>query len=174
MTCVRLLCNAHRILDGINNVLYDEREPLFYKVRQAKTPWSLWCRERVQNYIWVSDYLFELLDEYKIRYEKNHRILSFRKKEVGIPFLLQSPPHKLKEYEWINPPLTIPDGYEQLYRNSIGYDFEINLIDIVNLNRYFYKFSLQYVSPYEEGIHYNHPFWLQKEREFQTMIMGND
>jgi hypothetical protein len=174
MVCVRLLCNAHRILDGIKYVLYDEREPCFYKVKQIKNPWSKWCRESVQNYLWISDYLFALLDEYKIRFNKKHRILSFRKNEVGIPFLLQSPPHRLKEYEWTNPPLTIPAEYVYLYRDSIKYKFENYLIDIVNINRYFYKLSMQYFKPYEEGAHYNHPSWLQDHRQFQKIINGND
>jgi|SRR5271157_1931756 len=154
MNCVRILCNAHRILDGNKYVLYDEREPLFYKVKQIKNPWSKWCRETVQNYLWISDYLFHLLDEHKIRLNRKHRIL-----DVGLPFLLQSPPHKLKEYEWTNPPLTIPD--ECLMK---GPSFKVlSLPDIINFYRYFYALSIRHIKPYKVGTH----GWLE-------IIKGND
>jgi hypothetical protein len=159
MNCVRILCNAHRIIDGIKYILYDEREVLFYKIKQIKNPWSKWCRKSVQNYLWISDYLFALLDEYKSRFNKKHRILSFRKKDIGIPFFLQSPPHKLKEYEWTNPPLIIPDNC--LLKHSSLEMF--TLLDIINSYRYLYKLSIPYIAPV-------HP----RTKEFQHTISGND
>jgi hypothetical protein len=162
LDAAHILCNAHRVLDSIKSptrkkyYLPDEREIIFYKEKNIKNSWSVWCRTRVENYIWLSDYLFALLDEYKLRFKKKHRILSFRKIDVGMPFMLQSPPYKLKEYEWTNPPLTIPDGY---IRKKQQTEENFSLVDIVNSYRFFYTHSAQYVKPYVVGTYFNQPVW---------------
>ncbi len=171
---LQLLCNAHRFLDGERYVLMDEREKIFYKVRKLKNPWNIWGRERVENYLWLSDYLFALMEEYKSRFNKPYK--KFRTIEcqnilVNMTFMLQSPPHKLKEYEWTNPPLTIPTGYINLDSSK---NEEYSLVDIVNFYRYFYILSGKYISPYEVGIHSNPPSWLKEDREFHQILKGND
>ena len=174
---VQILCNAHRVLDGIRHRLYDERELIFYKVKKIKSPWSIWCRESLENYFWIEEYLYNLLDEYKERFKKSkkERTVECQKISVKMSYLLQSPPLELKKEKWTNPPLTIPSSYvnlpncqyNPLFEN--GYSFD----DIVKLYRYWYILCAQYIKPYEVGKHNNPPSWLKKDRDLHQMISGN-
>jgi hypothetical protein len=167
----QILCNAHRVLDGIRYCLMDEREHIFYKARNLKDPWSIWCKESLENYFWIEEYLYDLLDEYKNRFKKPHKILSSKKQPVGMSYFLQSPPFNLKDGEWTNPPLTIPNCYKSLELEVFdGYSLQ----NIINSYRCFYILSAQYIRPFEVGKHYNPPDWLKRDRDLQQMLSGNN
>lgn len=53
-----------------------------------------------------------------------------------MPFMLQSPPYRLKEYKWSNPPLTIPEDYK-LFDSQKSLE-EYSLTDIIDSYRHFY------------------------------------
>jgi predicted DNA-binding protein len=121
----QLLSTAHRILDGEMQVkqrlvsgtleqpkyrkhkvwiLPDERQDLMYLATHANHPSAIWVRERVENYLWLVDHFFGLMDEYTFRYGKQHAT-----KKIG--YYLQSPPFNLKEHEFTQPPSAMDSKY---------------------------------------------------------------
>jgi hypothetical protein len=114
----QLLSTAHRVLDGMETVgssktgrkvkrwiLPDAREGIMYAATHINHPSAVWCRQSVENYIWLADHLYALLDEYTYRYEKRHKCSE-------LAYYLQSPPHKLKEYDWTVMPSAMADEYK--------------------------------------------------------------
>lgn len=100
----QLLSTAHRVIDGQQYVdatsgrrikrweLPDSREPVMYKATHINHPSAVWCRTSVENYLWLVDHYFALLNEYTYRYGKVHKC-----SELG--YTLQSPPLGLKEWD---------------------------------------------------------------------------
>jgi hypothetical protein len=114
----QLLSTAHRVIDGIETigksktgrkakrwVLHDSRENILYSATHVNHPSAIWCRQSVENYIWLSDHLFALLEEYTHRYNKQHACSK-------IAIELQSPPFNLKQYEWTPMPSCMLDEYK--------------------------------------------------------------
>ena len=114
----QLLCTAHRFLDGTEYVdatsgrrikrwmLSDARESVLYSATHINHPSAIWCRQSVENYNWLADHLFALLNEYTHRYNKQHKI------EGDISYMLQSPPLNLKEYDATPMPSAMADEYK--------------------------------------------------------------
>lgn len=116
----QLLSTAHRVLDGDERLkLYDSRESVLYKVTHRNHPSAIWTRTSIENYLWLVEHQFALLDEYTHRYGKKH-------KTGELMYLLQSPPHGLRNYEFTEPPCAMPEefiisgdsvmNYRQYYR----------------------------------------------------------
>lgn len=118
----QLLSTAHRMLDGIEYVgrsktgrkkkswvLRDQRELVLYQATHVNHPSAVWCRQSVENYLWLVEHFFALLDEYTYRYGKRHKC-------YDLAYLLQSPPHNLRQYEWTPMPSAMADEYK------VGYD----------------------------------------------------
>lgn len=102
----QLLSTAHRILDGIRYEgksksgrkqttwhFNDARELVLYKATHINHPSAVWARQSVENYNWLVEHFFALMDEYTYRYEKKHKC-----SEGDLAYMLQSPPHNLREY----------------------------------------------------------------------------
>lgn len=115
----QLLSTAHRLLDGVEtqgksatgrNVkrwrLADAREPVLYSATHINHPSAVWCRQSVENYNWLADHMFALLNEYTYRYNKTHKC------EGELSYMLQSPPHNLKEYDMTLMPSAMADEYK--------------------------------------------------------------
>ena len=113
----QLLSTAHRVLDGKEIegksetgrkakrwILPDEREMVMYKATHMNHPSAVWCRTSVENYLWLVEHFFALCDEYTRRYGKVHKCFA-----MGL--YLQSPPHKLKEYDWTPMPSCMDEEY---------------------------------------------------------------
>lgn len=114
----QLLSTAHRVLDGDmfvgktatgRNVkrwkLHDAREDVLYQATHINHPSAVWCRESVENYNWLADHMFALLQEYTYRYEKKHKI------EGELSYMLQSPPNNLKEWPMTKMPSAMAEEY---------------------------------------------------------------
>lgn len=101
----QLLSTAHRVLDGKDNVLGDERDSVLYKATHINHPSAVWVRQSVQNYQWLVDHFFALMAEYTHRYGKEHKCFGY------ISFLLNSPPHNLKEWDWTPMPSCMDAEY---------------------------------------------------------------
>lgn len=113
----QLLSTAHRIIDGTlytdksktgRNVkrwkLHDAREPVVYQATHINHPSAVWCRTSVENYSWLVEHMYALMDEYKYRYHKVHKCLD-------VAYMLQSPPNNLKDYDWTPMPCAMDKSY---------------------------------------------------------------
>jgi hypothetical protein len=101
----QLLSTAHRVLDGTEYVdassgrrikrwmLSDDREPIVYKATHINHPSAVWCRQSVENYNWLVDHFYALMNEYTYRYNKRHKCMG------DLSYKLSSPPFNLKEYD---------------------------------------------------------------------------
>ena len=114
----QLLSTAHRVLDGIEIegksktgrkarrwVLPDSRDGIMYAATHINHPSAVWCRQSVQNYDWLVDHMFALMREYTSRYNKEHKCYG------ELSYVLQSPPHNLKEWDWTPMPSCMAPEY---------------------------------------------------------------
>jgi hypothetical protein len=115
----QLLSTAHRLLDGTQVegtsktgrkakrwILHDGRQDVLYLATHIHHPSAVWCRQSVENYSWLVEHFFALMHEYTHRYTKKHACFG------DLSFMLQSPPHKLKDYDWTNMPCAMADEYK--------------------------------------------------------------
>jgi hypothetical protein len=115
----QLLSTAHRYLDGREVegktktgrkarrwVLNDARESVIYSATHINHPSAAWCRESVENYNWLVEHFFALGSEYTHRYGKVHKCFT-----TDLAYMLQSPPHSLKEYDWTEMPSCMDKQY---------------------------------------------------------------
>jgi hypothetical protein len=113
----QLLSTAHRVMDGIPELaktktgrqtqkwrLADSRDYTIYQAAHVNHPSAVWCRQSVSNYQWLVDHFFGLIEEYKFRYNKNH-------KSEQLAFVLQSPPLNVKKWDWTPMPSCMDTQY---------------------------------------------------------------
>jgi len=130
----QLLSTAHRVIDGEQYEgssasgrkakrwrLPDHRDQIMYQATHVNHPSAVWCRESVENYLWLADHLFALLNEYTYRYGKKHKV-------AELAYYLQSPPLELKAWDWTEPPSAMAPEY-------------IISDDVVENYRNYYKFG---------------------------------
>ena len=113
----QLLSTAHRVLDGemhiekVNGrkhtswILPDARNDVMYQATHMNHPSAVWCRQSVENYIWLVEHFFGLMNEYIHRYKKIHKC------NGELSFMLQSPPFNLKEYDATPMPSCMAEEY---------------------------------------------------------------
>lgn len=132
----QLLSTAHRVLDGEKIVtitqpdklddllsavfknnsfkkprkktiwkLHDSRDSVLYGATHINHPSAIWCRTSVENYNWLVEHLFALMDEYTYRYGKKHKCAG------DISYMLQSPPHNLKDFNFTKMPCAMGEEY---------------------------------------------------------------
>jgi len=120
----QLLSTAHRLLDGreiqlqvevINEegdtktrkkkwwLLNDAREEILYSATHINHPSAIWCRSSIENYNWLVDHFFALMQEYTYRYDKEHKCFG------ELSYMLQSPPKNLQEFDFTTIPSAMPD-----------------------------------------------------------------
>lgn len=102
---MQLLSTAHRVLDGNNNVLPDERNDNLYKCTHKNHPCAIWVRESDEHYLWLFRLSEELLKEYTFRYEKNHASSRL------IPYL-KNLPNNICKNGFVEPPQAMPEEYK--------------------------------------------------------------
>jgi len=122
----QLLSTAHRILDGkeiqlqfqieqedgsikTRNkkvwLLGDSRDTVLYSATHINHPSAIWARTSVENYNWLADHFYALMEEYTYRYEKHHKCFG------ELSYMLQSPPKNLQEFDMT----TIPSAMDTKY-----------------------------------------------------------
>ncbi len=114
----QLLSTAHRVLDGQEIIgtspsgrkqkqwkLYDARETVLYKATHINHPSAVWIRQNVENYNWLVEHFFALLDEYTYRYDKKHKCMG------ELSFQLCTPPKNLEYAELTPPPSCMDEKY---------------------------------------------------------------
>ncbi len=116
----QLLCTAHRILDGRmiagksktgrnvkRFVLDDQRDSVLYVATHVNHPSAVWARQSVENYNWLYEHFYALGQEYTYRYNKKHKCF-----DGDMSYMLQSPPHNLREYDMTLMPSAMADEYK--------------------------------------------------------------
>ena len=122
----QLLSTAHRVLDGEQKVsqrlvpgtlenpkyrkhtswvLPDARNDVMYAATHINHPSAVWCRTSIRNYDWLVDHFYALMREYNHRYNKSHKCYG------ELSYMLQSPPHNLKAWEWTEMPSCMAEEY---------------------------------------------------------------
>ena len=115
----QLLSTAHRLLDGTleagksktgRNVkrwrLNDARDSVIWQATHVNHPSAIWCRTSVENYLWLVDHFYALMEEYTHRYGKVHKC------KGDLSYMLQSPPHGLRDFDWTPMPSAMADEYK--------------------------------------------------------------
>jgi hypothetical protein len=98
----QLLYSAHWVLDP--SVLPE----LSYKLAHKNHPCSIWVRESLSNYMWLSELGYWLCQEYRFRYgNKTH------KTESHLEWLRAYPPSGLKDLGITEIRLAMPVEYKQ-------------------------------------------------------------
>lgn len=87
-----------------------------YKPTHVNHPCSIWARATRTNYLWLLSHHEAMLDEYTLRYGKEHKTsLHFNAWEAGALFIPEGP---LTDFAQAMPvELKIPDDPVQAYRN---------------------------------------------------------
>ena len=126
----QLMSTAHRLLDGALYLdktangrsikrwkLDDHREPILYKASHINHPSAIWVRSNMDHYRWLYDLFYQLIGEYKYRYDwKTHKT-----EELLMPLL--DAPRNIPIVDWVEPPQAMPDTVKvpgdsiQAYRN---------------------------------------------------------
>ena len=136
----QMLCTAHRVLDG-GKVEYqkktpkgkfrkatkwqlpDRRDDKLYRATHINHPCSIWCRETVENYMWLHALTVALCDEYYHRYGKHHKVPRQHKVQAsGMLDLLATPPRNIPCGGLTPFAIAMPDQYKvddviQSYKN---------------------------------------------------------
>jgi len=126
----QLLSTAHRVIDGKEQqgvtktgrkkkiwLMHDARDNVLYQATHINHPSAVWCRTSIENYHWLAEHFFALMEEYTYRYGKQHKCFG------ELSYMLQSPPKNLGEYDWTTMPSCMPDEYKVIndpvesYRN---------------------------------------------------------
>lgn len=126
----QLLSTAHRVLDGVRQVIRTEKgrrktiyrlagesNNHFYSATHTNHPSAVWVRMSHTNYRYLHNLLVELCKEYTFRYGKVHKV-----QNSGLLYSLAEPPEKIRKYIMTPFSLAMPDEYKvndpvESYRN---------------------------------------------------------
>jgi len=115
----QLLSTAHRYLDGVPTVdrggatgrqrttyiLSDNRDSLLYRATHINHPSAIWCRQSIENYLWLANMLIALCEEYTYRYGKTHKV----ERDGLADVLLKNIPHNIGNSGFTQPTPAMPD-----------------------------------------------------------------
>ena len=114
----QILSTAHRVLDGTKTVqlsasgrkatryiLDGDVNHILYTATHVSHPSNIWVRQSRENYIWLSNMLIALCEEYTYRYGKTHKV-----EREGLCFvLLKNVPKNIGDKGWSEPTPAMPD-----------------------------------------------------------------
>jgi hypothetical protein len=114
----QLLSTAHRVLDGQEKteksntgrnvkrfIINDSRDNILYQSTHINHPSAVWCRQSKQNYNWLLEHFFALMDEYTYRYGKVHKCFG------AVSSFLIDLPNNLKNNNWTKMPSCMDEQY---------------------------------------------------------------
>jgi len=103
--------------------LNDHREGLLYRATHANHPCSIWCRETVENYMWLHALTVALCDEYYHRYGQHKpKPTKHKVQRSGLLHMLATPPRNIPCGGLTPFAVAMPDQYKvddviQSYKN---------------------------------------------------------
>lgn len=113
----QLLSTAHRVLDGQSVIemsktgrkitrymIPDLRNCILYQATHVNHPSAVWVRQNNWNYYWAFDHFIFLLEEYKHRYNKEHKCF-------GLVERLRYPPKNIPLGKETPIPCVMPPEY---------------------------------------------------------------
>lgn len=131
----QMLCTAHRVLDGVESEArtksgrrqkvwnfpdsISQQQKLLYKAAYVNHPCTVWVRYSEQTYTWLLTHFCQMLQEYKLRYNKEHACTKLLSVLIFFPSYFLTAEKK----GWIDPPACMPVKYidptdiVQSYRN---------------------------------------------------------
>jgi hypothetical protein len=80
----QILSTTHRVLDGIENILPDDRDSVLYRATHINHPSTVWARQSSAHYIWLLHLFKCLSQEYYLRYGKIHKTYSKLDKYLSV------------------------------------------------------------------------------------------
>lgn len=121
----QLLSTAHRVLDGTEYTelsangrrikrwrLNDDREEQLMKASHINHPSAIWCRENSENYEYLYNLWYHLLQEYTYRYGKTHAC-----SRLLMPLSLK--PNKIKVGKFYPPTPAMPTPLKIVAENPV-------------------------------------------------------
>lgn len=115
----QIMSAAHHVIDG------DDAPTGIYKKTHANHPCAVWVRQSAANYEWTRELFGALLEEYEIRYKRQHKTgelwptlsilpskLRFCTKSMNVAEVPQAMPD---EYRVVGDPVT---AYRRYYANA--------------------------------------------------------
>lgn len=122
----QLMSTSHRVLDGKQytdktasgrniqrwRMNDSEMENRLYKASHINHPSAIWCRENRENYLWLFDLWYCMLQEYTYRYGKYHecsKLLNY----------LDNEPHNIPDGEFFPPTPAMPPELKIVSDNPV-------------------------------------------------------
>lgn len=119
----QMLCTAHRVLDGVESEARTKsgrrqkvwnfpdpksaKQKLLYKAAYVNHPCTVWVRYSEETYSWLFQHFCQLLEEYKLRYNREHACTKLLPVFVFLPWHFIAAEKK----GWIDPPACMPIMY---------------------------------------------------------------
>lgn len=124
----QLLSTAHRFLDGketfdksktgrnVKRWILEDKflNDRLYSATHINHPSAVWVRQSKENYIWLSNMLISLCEEYTYRYNKTHKV----ERDELCFVLLKNIPKNIGNKGWSEPTPAMPDNVK-IQGNSI-------------------------------------------------------
>jgi hypothetical protein len=119
----QLLCTAHRLLDGhqikqpkvnksgkvrdVTRYVLDNTalDSTMYGTTHVNHPCTIWCRDNINNYMWLYELFVNLCEEYTYRYGKQH------KTDFLLRNLLSVAPVSISTSSFTQPAQAMPEKY---------------------------------------------------------------
>jgi len=104
---VKMILETAQLLYSAHWILYPEGLlPTAYKLAHKNHPCSIWVRESLTNYLWLSSLGVWLCKEYTYRYKKTH------KSQPHIEWLMRNPPANIPHIAMTPPAKAMPNEYK--------------------------------------------------------------
>lgn len=147
----QLLSTAHRVNDGVQFPSYSENgrkvtrwklsnsilNDKLYQSTHTNHPCAIWCRESLDNYMWLWKLTIALAQEYTYRYKKTHKC-----ERDGLIGVLHTPPSSFNIIGWSSPAQAMPESCQSN--------------DVIQAYRTYYKTHKQHLAKWTNR---NIPEW---------------
>lgn len=103
---VKMVLETAQLLSSAHQVMSPEPIVGIYKLTHKNHPCSIWVRESTENYLWTFKLFEELANEYKARYNREH------KSWLDLHTQLSKVPVGITNQKFTEPPQAMPEQYK--------------------------------------------------------------